>query len=136
MSRSAPSCWLGARSRLRSLRPLLIAGGVACFLAGCAPGAPPPGPIDLVRKAIDPSYDYTKSPDTWRDADEDDYRRHARRDERSAGCPQDDMTCTHGGVTVCCAPSDRCCAGQSGPYCCGADGAGYGEDPGRWYDDR
>lgn len=33
--------------------------------AACAPGAPPPGPIDLVRKVFDPSYDYTESPDTW-----------------------------------------------------------------------
>jgi hypothetical protein len=106
--------------------------------AACAPGAPPPGPIDLIRKAIDPSYDYTESPDTWRGADQDDdgYRRHARRDGWHSGCPEDDLTCTHDGVTVCCAPRDRCCAGRDGPYCCDADGAGYGADGGRWYDDR
>jgi hypothetical protein len=109
---------------------------VALALAACAPGAPPPGPIDLVRKAIDPSYDYTQSSDTWRGADADDYHRHARRDEWRSGCPEDDMTCSHGGVTVCCAPRDRCCAGSSGPYCCGSDGAGYGDDGRRWYDDR
>lgn len=112
-------------------------------LAACAPGAPPPGPIDIVRKVIDPSYDYTKSPDTWSNADEEDRYRHARRDDWHSGCPENDMTCTHDDVTVCCAPRDRCCVGRSGPYCCDADGAGYGDDggrygddPGRFYDDR
>ena len=37
----------------------------ALGFAACAPGAPPPGPIDLVRKVFDPSYDYTESPDTF-----------------------------------------------------------------------
>lgn len=105
-------------------------------ISACAPGAPPPGPVDLIRKVIDPSYDYTQSPDTWGDADDERYPRHARRDGWHSGCPEDDITCSHGSVTVCCAPRDRCCAGRNGPYCCDADGAGYGDDGGRWYDDR
>jgi hypothetical protein len=135
MPRSDPSrCRTG---RSRAAWPLLTALAAALTLAACAPGAPPPGPIDLVRKAIDPSYDYTQSSEvSQRGADDDDYRRHARRDEWRSGCPQDDLTCTHGDVTVCCAPSDRCCLGRSGPYCCGSDGAGYGDDGRRWYDDR
>ena len=105
--------------------------------AACAPGAPPPGPIDLVRKVIDPSYDYTRSSDTWSHSDDDDdHYRPARRDGWHSGCPESDMTCTHDGVTVCCAPRDQCCAGRNGPYCCNAEGAGYGDDGGRWYDDR
>lgn len=126
-----------ARTRTqRAMRSLLALLVLPIGVAGCAPGAPPPGPIDIVRKVIDPSYDYTESPDTWRGSDrDDDYRRHARRDGWHSGCPDDDMSCTHGGVTVCCAPSDRCCAGRNGPYCCAADGAG-GDDGGRWYDDR
>lgn len=102
---------------------------LALAVAACAPGAPPPGPIDLLRKAIDPSYDYTESPDTW-GSDEDD--RRSARDGRS-GCPRSDLICTYGDVTICCAPSDGCCAGRSGPYCCEA-GTGYGDDGSRWYD--
>lgn len=121
-------------SRARTAR-VLLALLLGLGLAACAPGAPPPGPIDLVRKVFDPSYDYTRSPDTWGDED-DDRARHARRDGWHSGCPADDLTCTHAEVTVCCAPRDRCCVGRNGPYCCDDVGAGYGDDGGRWYDDR
>lgn len=137
------TCWRNERSpsappsvRRAAGRHVTIAMLVLAFgLVACAPGAPPPGPIDLVRKVIDPSYDYTKSSDTWADQD-DDHGRHARRDGWHSGCPEDDLTCTHGDVTVCCAPSDRCCVGRSGPYCCDDVGAGQGDDGRRWYDDR
>jgi hypothetical protein len=127
-------CWL---------RPMLLA--LPVVLLGCAPGAPPPGPIDIVREIFDPNYDYTDSPDTWRDVDA---RPRHPRESWSASCPDGDMSCTHEGVTVCCAPRERCCAGRTGPYCCDPDGAGYAgygdpdyrdddrwSDEGRWRDD-
>ena len=121
------------------LRSLLIALPLA--LLGCAPGAPPPGPIDIVREIFDPNYDYTESPDTW-GGDAEARARYPRESGWSAECPSGDMTCTHEGVTVCCSPRDRCCAGRTGPYCCDADdagyagyeGYGYGDDS-RWRDD-
>lgn len=121
---------MGSIHRSAIVRALLVALSLAA--AGCAPGAPPPGPIDLVRKVFDPSYDYTESPDTWRDADARPRRSHERW---SSGCPEDDMTCSHEGVTICCSPADRCCAGRSGPYCC-SDRPDYGDDRGSWYENE
>lgn len=123
---------VGRRLRTRT-SPAAAVLALAFSVAACAPGAPPPGPIDLLRKAIDPSYDYTESPDTWRGTDQDE-RRSARRDGWHSGCPRSDLICTHGDVTICCAPSDGCCAGRNGPWCCSA-GTGYGDDGSRWYDD-
>jgi len=90
--------------------------------ASCAPGAPPPGPVDVVREIFDPSYDYTESPSTWQSEEQ----REAYQRERAIDhggpwqgvCAKDDLTCSHEGVTVCCAPYDRCCAAIDGPYCC------------------
>jgi hypothetical protein len=124
--------------RTTMLRGVLLALPLVLF--GCAPGAPPPGPIDIVREIFDPSYDYTKSPDTW-DGEAEARRPAPRGGDWSAACPAGDMTCSHEGVTVCCSPRDRCCAGRTGPYCCDGDGAGYAYDgygygdDSRWRDD-
>ena len=61
------------------------------LLAGCAPGVPPPGPIDIVREIFDPGYDYTQSPDTWRDARP---VPPPRDDAWSSPCRERDLSCS------------------------------------------
>jgi len=104
-------------------------GALATVVLGCAAGAPPPGPIDIVREIFDPSYDYTQQPETWRDASGRPSRPPRPDDDWSSPCRSRDLSCTHEGVTVCCAPQDRCCAGATGPFCCSGeyarDGSGY-----------
>jgi hypothetical protein len=102
-------------------------------LLACAPGAPPPGPVDIVRKIFNPSYDYTQSPSTWGDDDS----RHARSypgQNSSSPCHERDLTCTHEGTTICCSHDDRCCAGRTGPFCCRSDSPGYDDDRSGRYD--
>lgn len=112
-------------SVVRTARAALTLVAATLALAACAPGVPPPGPIDIVREIFDPSYDYTESPDTWRNAG----TRPPRRDRDSgwsSGCRERDLSCTHAGVTICCSPRDRCCAGETGPFCCSGEYAGQG----------
>jgi hypothetical protein len=104
-------------NRIRARRRwLVVALFSALVLGGCAGGHPPPGPIDLIREAIDPDYDY-------RYADRDDWK---GRDGRYACSPRD-LACSHEGQTVCCSRSDGCCAGDDGPYCC-SRGHARGDD--------
>jgi hypothetical protein len=101
---------------------LLLLALPVCLLA-CEPGAPPPGPVDLVKKMFDPSYDYTQSPSTWGD---DERAAHSRHGQRWASpCAERDLTCTHEGSTICCSHDDRCCAGRTGPYCCSDQSRAY-----------
>ena len=120
-----PSNLLGS-SRLRTLRTSCALAATALLLAACAAGVPPPGPIDIVREIFDPNYDYTQSPDTWRGSDARPVRPHPD-DAWSSPCQERDLSCTHAGVTVCCSPRDRCCAGESGPFCCSGEYAGGGD---------
>jgi hypothetical protein len=92
---------------------------------GCEPGAPPPGPVDIVHKIFDPSYDYTQSSSTWGGDDRRESRAY-HHENWSAPCADDQLSCSNEGTTICCSRHDRCCAGHSGPYCCGDAG----------YDDR
>lgn len=102
-------------------------GALATVVVGCAAGAPPPGPIDIVREIFDPNYDYTQQPETW--GREASGRPPRPDDDWSSPCRSRDLSCTHAGVTVCCAPQDHCCAGETGPFCCSGDyardGSGY-----------
>lgn len=102
---------------------LLVAVALAVLpvlAVACEPGAPPPGPIDIVHKIFDPSYDYTQSPSTWGDEDRRESRVH-RGENWSTPCAESDLTCTHEGTTICCSRADRCCAGRTGPYCCSGE---------------
>jgi len=120
----------GARAAraMRAHGALVVA---TLLLSSCAPGVPPPGPIDIVREIFDPNYDYTQSPDTWRDADA--RPGPPQRDGAwSSPCRERDLSCTHAGATVCCSPRDRCCAGETGPFCCSGEYTGSGDG---WYGD-
>jgi hypothetical protein len=49
-------------------------------------------------------------------------------DSRQSGgssCHSSEITCSHGGRTICCPSTEGCCAGDSGPYCCGTSSYGY-----------
>jgi len=116
--------------RIRAQLALLV---LPVLLLACAPGAPPPGPIDIVRKIFDPSYDYTQSPSTWGDDDSRQSRSHHVQNW-SSPCQERDLTCTHEGTTICCSHDDRCCAGRTGPFCCSGDNAGYDDDRSGRYD--
>jgi len=107
-------------------RRLLLLFVLVPLVAACAPGAPPPGPIDVVRKVFDPDYDYTESPSTWDDEEQREAYLRDRALEHDAdpwagsdvACGRGDLACSHEGVTICCASFDRCCAATDGPYCC------------------
>ena len=102
--------------RRRTQKLLLLA--LPTMLLACAAGTPPPGPVDIIREIVDPNYDYRDNPNTW-GGDEPREARHRHHDDSwSSGCREGELTCSHEGATVCCAPRDRCCAGQTGPYCC------------------
>lgn len=103
----------------RWLGRALLLGLPVVFLA-CAAGTPPPGPVDIVREIVDPSYDYRDNPDTWGGKDPR-QARHRDDDGWSATCRAGELTCSQQGATVCCSPRDRCCAGRTGPFCCGDD---------------
>ena len=85
----------------RRLAPLALVS--ALFFTACANGAPPPGPIDIVRGMFDRNYDYRRGTDYTTD---------------TRACSSRDLACTRDGTTVCCAPGEGCCAGAGGPYCC------------------
>jgi hypothetical protein len=120
-----------AAGRIRAQLALLA---LPVLLVACEPGAPPPGPVDLVKKIFNPSYDYTRSPSTW---DDDDRHSRSHHGERwSSPCAERDLACTHEGTTICCSHDDRCCAGRTGPFCCSDRSSAYDDASPRYDDER